>query len=65
MHIMLILTFSLGAQPRLVERPLNSLSACLTGTGVQVEAARWLEEHPSYTFIGWKCEIGSRRELKA
>jgi hypothetical protein len=65
MHVVLILTFVLGAQPKNIEHPLTSMGECLSGIGVQSDAAQWLASHPNYTFVGWKCQISNRVELKA
>ena len=61
--ITLILVVCLTAKPDICEeqRPpveIVSQMSCLV-QGQQI-AAEWLEEHPKWRLLGWRCQFGAR-----
>ncbi len=64
MNAVLVLVFMLNGQPKEVQVPVD-MNYCLSGAGAQIEVARYLRDHPAYTYdprTGWKCRIGAGKD---
>jgi hypothetical protein len=67
--VQLVLIYCLSANPTacVEKRPLiedlGGLSACMVAA--QPIAAEFVNEHPAYHLVRWKCEIGKRPEKGA
>jgi hypothetical protein len=55
----LILVFTLDGHRWTVERPVDSMQACMVGAGAQITAEQFIHEHPGAVWdMHWQCKLG-------